>query len=80
MAARKDKVTVQLDAEMIDRARAALGLDSASDTAVVERALNAYLLGRMLDVIQARSGLSEDEAMQLANEELHAMRRERGAV
>lgn len=80
MAARKDKVTVQVDADMIDRARAELGLDAASDTAVVERALNAYLLGRLLDVTQARSGLSEDEANQLANEELHAMRRERGAA
>lgn len=80
MAVRKDKLTVKLDAEMVDRARAELGLDAASDTAVVERALNAYLLGRLLDLTQARAGLSEDEANRLAYEELHAVRRERGAA
>jgi hypothetical protein len=47
MAAREDKVTVRLDAEMVERARAELGLDRESDTAVVERALNAYLMGRL---------------------------------
>lgn len=47
---------------MVDRARAELELDSATETAVVERALNAYLLGRLLDVTQARAGLSEQEA------------------
>lgn len=80
MAVRKDKLTVKLDAEMVDRARAELGLDAANDTAVVERALNAYLLGRLLDLTQARAGLSEDEANRLAYEELHAVRRERGAA
>lgn len=65
---------------MVDRARSELGLDAASDTAVVERALNAYLLGRLLDLTQARAGLSEDEANRLAYEELHAARRERGAA
>jgi hypothetical protein len=80
MAAREDKVTVKLDAEMVERARAELGLDSESDTAVVERALNAYLLGRLLDVTQTRAGLSEHEAETLAYEELHAARRERGVA
>jgi putative PIN family toxin of toxin-antitoxin system len=78
MANRGDKVTVELDAEMVERARAELGLDSESDTAVVERALNAYLMGRLLDVTQARAGLSEQEAERLAYTELHAARRERG--
>ena len=80
MAAREDKVTVQVDAEMVERARAELGLGGGSDAAVVERALNAYLLGRLLDVTQARAGLSEDEASSLAYEELRASRRERGAA
>lgn len=80
MAAGEDKVTVRLDAEMVERARAELGLDSGSDTAVVERALNAYLLGRLLDATQARSDLSEEDAARLAYEELHAARRERGVA
>ena len=80
MAARGDKVTVELDAEMVERARAELGLGSESDTAVVERALNAYLMGRLLDVTQARAGLPEQDAEKLAYEELHAARRERGAA
>jgi hypothetical protein len=80
MAAREGKVTVQVDAEMVERARAKLGLGGGSDAAVVERALNAYLLGRLLDVTQARAGLSEDEASRLAYEELRASRRERGAA
>ncbi len=80
MAAHGDKVTVQLDAEMVERARAELGLDSETDTAVVERALNAYLMGRLLDATQARAGLSEEEAQRLVDDELHAARRARGAA
>jgi len=80
MAAHGDKVTVQLDAEMVERARAELGLDSETDTAVVERALNAYLMGRLLDATQARAGVSEEEAQRLVYEGLHAARRERGAA
>jgi hypothetical protein len=79
-AAREDRVTVPLDAEMVERARSELGLDRESDTTVVERALNAYLMSRLLDVTQARAGLSEEAASRLAYEELHASRRERGAA
>lgn len=49
----------------------------AADAEVVEQALRAYLGRRALDVSQAMSGLSEEEALRIANEELHAMRRER---
>lgn len=80
MAVRDDKVTIEVDAEMIARARAELGLNSESDAAVVERALNAYLLGRLLESTQAKSDLSEEEADRLAYEELRAARRERGAA
>jgi hypothetical protein len=44
MAGREEKVSVELDAEMVERARVQLGLDRTSDATVVERALNAYLL------------------------------------
>ena len=53
MAGREEKVSVEFDAEMVERARVQLGLDRASDTTVVERALNAYLLGRLLDAARA---------------------------
>ena len=49
----------------------------AADAEVVEQALRAYLGRRALDVSQAMSGLSEEEALRIANEELHAMRRDR---
>lgn len=80
MAAEPDKVAVEIDAEIIERTRAELGAGAASDAAVVERALNAYLLGRVLDSTQANAGLTDDQAQRLAYEELHAARRERGAA
>src|SRR4051794_3931188 len=46
MAAGEDNVTVVLDAELVERARTELGFVSESDRAVVERVLDAYLLGR----------------------------------
>jgi hypothetical protein len=81
MAANGEKVTVALDAEIVSRARDELGSDDATDAAVIERALNAYLLGRLMDATQASSGLEANEAERLASDELHASRRERrGAV
>ena len=77
MASADDKVSVELDAELVSRAREEFGIAEQSDSAVVERALNAYLLARLLDATQARSDLSEEEAMRLANDEMHAARRER---
>jgi hypothetical protein len=77
MAAREDQVTVTvtLDAELVDRARAELGVAGAGDRAVVERVLNAYLMGRQSGAMQGRAGLSEQEAERLAYEQLNAARR-----
>jgi hypothetical protein len=75
-----EKVTVDLDAQLVARTRDELGGGAESDAAVVERALNAYLLGRLLDVTQARSELSEEEAERLAVEEVRAARRERSSA
>ena len=80
MAHSGDKVTVSIDAEMVEQARAAFGSEDATDAAVVERALNALLLERLFDTTGARSGLSYPDAERLAYEELHASRRERGAA
>jgi hypothetical protein len=43
-----DEISVDLDAEIVERTREQLGSRAESDAAVVERALNAYLLGRLL--------------------------------
>jgi len=80
MAARGKKVNVELDAQIVERTRTELGAGTASDAAVVERALNAYLLGRLLDATQERSGLPEEDAERLAYEEVRSSRRERGAA
>jgi hypothetical protein len=80
MAAEPDKVTVELDAQIVERTRSELGAGTQSDAAIVERALNAYQLGRLLDTTQAKSGLSDDEAADLAYDELRAARRELGAA
>lgn len=74
------KITVALDAEIVARTRDAVGDADLPDAVVIERALNAYLLGRLLDATQASSGLTADEADRLAVEEVHAYRRERGVV
>jgi hypothetical protein len=74
-----DKVTVSLDADMIAQAREQLGEPVAklADGAVIERAVNAYLLRRMVDATQAAAGLREEDAERGAYEELAASRRER---
>jgi len=77
MAPRDKKVTIDLDAQIVDRARTELGAGDKSDGAVVERALNAYLLGRLLDTTQSATGLTDDDAERLAYDELRAARRER---
>ncbi len=73
------RVTVSLDASIVAQAREQLGEPVAglADGAVVERAVNAYLLRRMVDATQAAAGLSEQEAERVAYEELAASRRER---
>ncbi len=47
------------------------------DSDVVEEALREYLGLAVIDRIRGKADLDEDEAMRLAYEELHAMRRER---
>jgi hypothetical protein len=71
------KITVSLDADIVARTRDAVGGGEVPDDVVVERALNAYLLGRLLDKVQARSDLSPEEADRIAVEEVRAHRRER---
>jgi hypothetical protein len=74
-----DKITVSLDASIVAQAREQLGEPVAGlgDGAVIERAINAYLLRRMVDTTQLAAGLSEEEAERVAYDELSTARQER---
>jgi hypothetical protein len=77
MATRAVK-TIDVDAGLLEETRNAMKpAAEAADAEVVERALRSYLGRRALETSQAMSGLSEEDAMRIANEQLHAMRRER---
>jgi len=68
---------IDIDAGLLADTRDAMKPSAeAQDAEVVERALRFYLGRRALEISQAMSELSE-EAIQIANEELHAMRRKR---
>lgn len=77
MATRAVK-TIDIDAGLLAETRNAMKPSTeAADAEVVERALRAYLGRRALDASQAMSEFSEEEALRVAGEELHAMRRQR---
>lgn len=80
MASTGKKVNVDLDAEIVARTRDELGARDESDAAVVERALNAYLLGRLLDTTQGKAGLTDADADKLAVDEVRAARRARSSA
>ena len=78
MGVARRTVTVQLDEDLVERARDRSGRGQAKDAAeIVEEALAVYLGMKALDEAQAESILSEDEASQLAYDELRALRQER---
>lgn len=76
MTSNEDKVSVLLDATIVADVRRVVDPALESDAAAVERALNAYLLGRLVDTTQRRSGLGAVDAERIAYEEVHAQRRE----
>jgi len=71
------KATVYLDPEVLRATRVRAARTGKRDSDVVEEALREYLGLAVVDRIRARFDLDEEEAMRIANEELHAMRRER---
>ena len=86
MAKQKSTYYLTEDVRAATKVAAVAGKRTESD--VVEEALRRYLksadaekerqsIRELMDRVAARSNLSEDEAMKLANEELHAMRAER---
>jgi hypothetical protein len=71
------KATVYLEPDVLRAMRVHAARKGKRDSDVVEEALREYLGLAAIDRIRSRSDLDEDEAMRLAYEELHAMRRER---
>lgn len=76
MASEGNKVSVALDATIVADVRRVIDPSIESDAAAVERALNAYLLGRLVGQTQARSDLGTEDAERVAYDEVHAQRRE----
>jgi hypothetical protein len=74
---RRTKATVYLDPEVLRAARIRAARTGKRDSDVVEEALRQHLGLAGVDRMQSTSDLDPDEAMRLAYEELHALRRER---
>lgn len=77
MSSTKRKVTVYLDPEVARAAKVRAARLDKRDSEVIEDALRAHLGIAALDDAQRLSTLTEEEALQLANAELHTVRRER---
>lgn len=77
MATAKRKLTVYLDPDVARAAKVRAARLDKRDSQVVEDALRAHLGIAALDEAQRLSTLTEVEALELANAELHAARRER---
>ncbi|MGD0834536.1 MAG: hypothetical protein ABSA40_08970 [Candidatus Dormibacteria bacterium] len=84
----RQRATIYLDEDIRAATKLAAAARKMSESDVVEAALRQYLqtdegvkarsdILEMMERVWTRSTLTEDEAMQLANEELHAMRAER---
>jgi hypothetical protein len=73
----RTKATVYLDPEVLRATRVRAARTGKRDSDVVEEALREYLGLAVVDRIRARFDLDDEEAMRIANEELHTMRRER---
>ncbi|MGD0715756.1 MAG: hypothetical protein ABSB24_16445 [Gaiellaceae bacterium] len=74
----KTKTTVYIDDEVLRAARILAARSGRRDSEVVEEALREYAGLAVVERVRSRnSDLSGEEALKLAYEELHAMRRER---
>ena len=84
----KQKTTIYLDSDVLSATKAAALTSHRTESAVVEAAIRAYLGGDRGRVVQdqlrelmermaQRSDLDEEAALQLAVQEVHAVRQER---
>ena len=67
------RITVELDADVVSLLRAHAATAQVSEAEIVERALRAFDLRALVAHIRGRSDLHEDAAMELAREELSAV-------
>lgn len=86
----RQKTTVYLDPDVLTATKAAALTTKRTESAVVEDALRAYLRGsrgdavwtelqELLDRVVQASDRDEDAALNMAVDEVHALRRERRA-
>ncbi len=68
------KTTVYLDDQLLRAARIAAARSGKREYQVFEEALRAYLGLELLHRVGARSKLTERQALDLANQELHRSR------
>ena len=73
----RKKATVYIDEELLRGAKIMAARTDRKDYEVFEAALRRYLGVEVLEKVWARSDLTEEEGLQIATEELDAMRRER---
>jgi Ribbon-helix-helix protein, copG family len=73
----RKKTTVYVDEDILRAARVMAARTGKRDSDIFEEALRAYTKADLFERVRSRSSLTEDEALELAYEELHAMRRER---
>jgi hypothetical protein len=73
----RTKATVYLDPEVLRATRIRAARTGKRDSDVVEEALREYLGLAVIDRIRSRFDFDEEEALRVANEELHELRRER---
>jgi predicted transcriptional regulator len=67
----KRKTTVYVEDDLLRATRVTAARSGKRDSQIVEEALRAYLGIELLERVGGRSGLSEAEALALANEERH---------
>lgn len=73
------KVTYEIDETLARRVKATAVAEGKPEYRVVEEALDAHLLGSLLDTFRRSAGdLDPDEAMRIAIEEVEAVRAARG--
>ena len=73
----KVKTTVYLEEDVLREVRVTAARRGRTVSELVEDALRRLTLSGLIESIRSRSDLSEEEALELAYSELHAMRRER---
>jgi len=74
----RSKATIYLDPDVLRATRVQAARTGKRDSDVVEEALREYLGLALLQRIWEKADLTEEEALELAYDELHAMRAERG--